>query len=429
MLRLFRAVIVFAITLEARAVLKKYRPDIVAVTGSVGKTSTKDAIYTVLREVYFVRKSEKSFNSEIGIPLAILGCPNAWNNPLRWLRNLLSGLGVIFFSNHYPKWLVLEVGADRPGDIKKIASWMRPSVVVMTWIPAIPVHVEFFKTPADLVVEKSHLLAALKEGGVAVMCDDDETVRNLALPLGSKRISFGFNHGADFLGANESVLYEEGRPAGMSFRIDYRGGSVPMILRGVLGRQHLYPALAAAAVGVTRGLTLVAAAQALQTHEPPPGRMRLILGKNGSTIIDDSYNSSPKAAEEALRVLEGLTTSGRKIAILGDMLELGSFSPEEHRRIGVIAASSATELWTVGVRAKMIGESAHAAGLLKKHIRHFDASLEAGVALAKTLEEGDVVLVKGSQSIRMERVVAAAMQNPAAREKLLVRQEKEWKKR
>lgn len=123
--------------------VRKYKPRIVAVTGSVGKTSTKDAIFAVLADNQHVRKSDKSFNSEIGLPLTILGCPNAWNNPLRWLQNIFDGFLLLVLPSRYPAWLVLEVGADRPGDISGVAKWLPVDVAVITRLPEVPVHVEF----------------------------------------------------------------------------------------------------------------------------------------------------------------------------------------------------------------------------------------------------------------------------------------------
>ena len=109
---------------EARLILNKYNPKIIAVTGSVGKTSTKDAIFSVMSTSFYVRKSEKSFNSDIGIPLTILGCQNAWTDPIMWICNIWAGAMLIIFKHSYPEWLILEVGADRPGDIRKISKWL-----------------------------------------------------------------------------------------------------------------------------------------------------------------------------------------------------------------------------------------------------------------------------------------------------------------
>ena len=154
-------------------VVAKYKPRIVAVTGSVGKTSTKDAIYAVLASRYHVRRSDKSFNSEIGLPLTILGVPNGWSNPLRWLGNLIDGVSLIFFRASYPEWLVLEVGADRPNDIRSVAQWLPVEVAVVTRLPEVPVHVEFFDSPEEVVEEKASLISALRPGGTLVLFDDD----------------------------------------------------------------------------------------------------------------------------------------------------------------------------------------------------------------------------------------------------------------
>ena len=146
----FKKLVATLLRAEARLVLRKYNPKVIAVTGSVGKTSAKDAIYAVIADQFHARKSEKSFNSEIGLPLTILGIPNAWNNPFKWLQNLLDGLALYLFRTSYPEWLVLEVGADRPGDIKKVASWLKVDIAVITRLPEMPVHVELFSSPAEV---------------------------------------------------------------------------------------------------------------------------------------------------------------------------------------------------------------------------------------------------------------------------------------
>jgi len=173
----FKSIVAVVLEFLARAVLRKYKPKIVAVTGSVGKTTTKDAIYTVLAENgRFVRKSEKSFNSEIGLPLTILGCANAWSNPFHWLVNFLKGLFLIIFRWTYPNILMLEIGADRPGDIERVTKWLKPNIAVLTRMGKVPVHVEYFSSPEAVRREKSFLAAAAlseKEGGKVVLNIDD----------------------------------------------------------------------------------------------------------------------------------------------------------------------------------------------------------------------------------------------------------------
>src|SRR3989338_369090 len=139
------------LTWEAKQILKKYKPKIVAVTGSVGKTSTKDAIALVLESGFKkVGKSEKSYNSELGVPLAIIGAKSGWNSALKWLEVIWKGARLIVERNSYPEFLVLEIGADRPGDIKKIRSWLTPDVAVVTALADTPVHVEFFQSPEEV---------------------------------------------------------------------------------------------------------------------------------------------------------------------------------------------------------------------------------------------------------------------------------------
>ena len=138
---------------QSKVILKKYKPFIISVTGSVGKTSTKDAIFSALSDNVHVRKSDKSFNSEIGVPLTILGCQNGWTDPLAWAMNILHGFELIIFKSDYPKFLVLEIGADHPGDIESISKWLVSDIVVITKIGEVPVHVEFFSSPEAPIKE------------------------------------------------------------------------------------------------------------------------------------------------------------------------------------------------------------------------------------------------------------------------------------
>lgn len=411
---------------EATLVLKKYKPKVIAVTGSVGKTSTKDAIFTVMSTSFFVRKSEKSFNSEIGVPLTILGCNNAWNNPILWIKNIIEGLMLILLKNHYPKWLVLEVGADRPGDIESITTWLKPDIVVVTSLPDVPVHVEYFDSPEEVIKEKEFLIKALKPEGVLILNYDDEKVRAFKQSYRYTAVTFGFEVGSTFRASHDNSSI---RNKQVSFRVDSGGSSVPVIIKGTLGRQHVYPALAAFAVGSSQGLDIASMAGSYEHHKTPPGRMKIIDGIQKSTIIDDSYNASPLAVQEALRVLGNISISGRKFAVLGDMMELGTYSVEEHRKIGALVAENADRLITVGVRARGIAEGAEKNGMEKRNIFHFEDSLKASKKFSQMLDRGDIALIKGSQSIRAERIVKEVMTHPEQSKELLVRQDKEWLRR
>ena len=460
---IFKKIIVTVITWEARLVLMKYKPDIIAVTGSVGKTSTKDAIYTLLSDSVFVRKSDKSFNSEIGLPLTILGCQNGWNDPITWFGNITHGLSLIMYRNRYPKCLVLELGADHPGDIHSAVKWLRPDVSVITAVSKVPVHVEFFSSPKAVLEEKLYLARGVKKatkknkkaGRVVLPANDPDILAVMKEPAlaGIQSFTFGVNTTADVTANSVSIVYDAKHyPVGMSFTINYAGNSVPVTIMGVVGLQHIYSIVAASAAALAYGISIDAIVKAIPSHRAPKGRMNVLHGINGSVLIDDCYNASPDAVKEALAVLCDIhdpkaTAYPRKIAVLGDMMELGSFSSEEHKKIGIMAARALTSiespvqgvLVTVGIRARDIALGAESAGMSKENIQSFDTSAEAAdyvKGLVANRPEGngcDVVLVKGSQSARLERVTRAVLAgkngkpaDDAYAKEVLVRQEPEW---
>ncbi len=421
------------LTFEARMTLARRKPKIIVVTGSVGKTSTKDAVSRALSTSFNVRKSEKSYNSEIGIPLTILNLRNAWDSPIFWLLNIFKGFWELIRPDFYPTHLILEVGADKPGDLEDIFSWLVPDVVVVTRLPKIPVHVEFYKSPEHLIKEESIPALKIKKGGLLVLNSDDENVMALMKEARGEVVTFGLDKLSDVSGGNIIILYDNGlkgkRPVGITFRIDSNGSSVPVEIIGTLGIQNIYHILSAFAVGMKEGINLVTLSQAFKTHITPPGRMKIIEGLFNTIVIDDTYNSSPVALEEALLTLRSVEGAKRKIAVLGDMLELGKFSESEHKRVGAMVKDSADMLIAVGARSKGIAVGARENGMNISKIFEFEESKEAGKFIKGILEEGDFVLVKGSQSIRMEAVVEEIMLHPELKEKLLVRQEKEWKRR
>jgi len=425
---IFKKIISTIIQFEARIILKKYKPKIVAVTGSVGKTSTKDAIFSVMSGSYYVRKSEKSFNSDIGIPLTILGCQNAWLDPFLWLKNIYIGLELIVFHNTYPEWLVLEIGADRPGDIKNIAKWIRPNIVVLTAFAKVPVHIEFFKGREEVVREKKYIVEALKHDGILIVNGDDDDAMRIKESVKNISIIYGTDEMADLVASDNKISYDkDGKLEGITFKAGYEDNIVPIVMKGSLGQQNIYSGLAALSVGLCVKINLVKGGEALLNHSTPKGRMKLIPGIKDSMIIDDTYNSSPVAVMSALKTLKEIKTTGKKYAVLGDMLELGRYSVDEHYQVGKIAAESCNLLVTVGIRSRKMVEGALDAGLSEKKIFQFENSIEAGKELDRMISKNDVLLVKGSQSMRMEKTVLEIMLEPEKANDLLVRQEEEWK--
>lgn len=223
-------------------------------------------------------------------------------------------------------------------------------------------------------------------------------------------------------------------PDGIIFKIQHAGNTVPFRLPGSFGEPQAYACAAAAAVGVTLGLNLVEISEAIKGYAPSPGRLRLLEGIKNSFILDDTYNAAPEAMRAALDTLKSLPGK-RKIAVLGDMLEIGRFSEQAHRAVGDKAAEFVDLLFCVGPRAKFIADEAMTRGAERnaRRLEHnqvfkFDDSESAGKALDPMIRSGDLIWVKGSQSMRMEKAVEEIMAHPERAGELLVRQEGYWKK-
>jgi len=429
-----KKIVTAILTAEARRALKTHAPKIVAVTGNVGKTSTKDAIYAVMKDSFSVRKSEKSFNSEIGLPLTILGLDNAWSSLGGWIRNIARGAQVAFgigeAGRGFPVWLVLEVGADHPGDIERVSKWLHPDIVVLTRMSETPVHVEFFPTPADMLAEKMFLAKALKPGGTLIVNADDPLFMNAVKGIDANIVLYGEDKKADARIIESEVVYDDSPlfiPRGQYAIIaSGRDGRTDRVeLEGVIGRHLMYPLAAACAVAGIVGAK-GPLSDAFADFETPRGRMRVLEGLSQSVIIDDSYNSSPMASVEALKTIGALATRGRKIAVLGDMRELGDLAEGAHKDVGGVAGQTVHTLVAVGPMASFYENGARYAGLPQDHFLSFPDSTLAGEYLAGIVRAGDVVLVKGSQSMRMERVSLALLADPAKAGEVLVRQDEEW---
>jgi UDP-N-acetylmuramoyl-tripeptide--D-alanyl-D-alanine ligase len=294
--------------------------------------------------------------------------------------------------------------------------------------------VEFFHSPEQVFEEKAALAEAVKEGGTLILFADEEKVISLGERVKSKNvkvITFGFHQTATVRASEQNFQYEneEGgscAPLGLTFNLNTNGSTFPIILKGVAGQSIIYSLLAAAAVGQARSIPEALIAKLLGDFEAPHGRTNLIPGLNSSTIIDDTYNSSPDAAKAALESLKNIQTTGTKIAVLGDMMELGKYAVEEHRLIGKLAVTIVGRLITVGSRSRLTAEEALKDGFPPAKVEKYDTAIQVAEALVKSIQPGDVVLVKGSQSMRMERVVKALLKEPEKADRLLVRQEREW---
>lgn len=400
--------------LLARATLKKYKPVVIAVTGSVGKTTTKEAIFTVLEKSFSTRKSPGNFNTETGVPLSILGSN-------RSLFAFFKGLWELAVPVNYPKVLVLEYAADRPGDIRYLVKHFPPDIAVVTSIGKIPVHLEFYKNREELVAEKTLLVKNLKAAQNAVLNIDDPDVAEMARQTKAHVISYGIKTAAAVKASGITVKSgPDISEWGLQFKLEVRGKVVPVFVPGMVGEHLLYCLLAAAAVAGELEISVLDIVNNLQNFQRPAGRLNPLPGVKDTIILDDTYNSSPIAASRALAALKEVYGK-RKIAVLGDMLELGERTEDAHREIGLEAAQLPIDfLVTVGLRSKFTADEALAYGMSKNAVLSFDSADEARLPVQDLMRPGDTILVKGSRAMKMEKIVREIMAEPGRADELLV---------
>jgi len=428
---MLKTILTYILRMLSKKILKKYKPDVVGITGSVGKTSAKEAVAAVLGGKFTVRKSVKNYNNEIGLPLSVIGVEESAGKSLGgWIRIIFVGIRLLCRrARNYPEILVLEMGADKPGDIQYLTEIAPCKVGVLTFISH--AHTEFFKTIKKIAQEKRVIISHLRQDGFAVLNYDSELVMQNAGATKAEIITYGFKEGADLRAEEINIIKDEntGWPTGLNFKVVYKGSIVPVYLPGAIAKPMISAALAGLAVGYVFGINLVEGAQALAKLRPLAGHMRLVSGIKGTLIVDDTYNSSPEAVKSALESLAQIAVAknAERYAALGDMLELGPETENAHREVGFKVAELGIDfLITVGEAAKFIAQAAREAGLAEHKIASFADSASAGLFLQEKLESGDVVLVKGSQSIRMENMVKEVMAEPLRDSELLVRQGKEW---
>lgn len=392
----------------AKKILAKYQPEIIAITGSVGKTSAKEAIYTVLLNTKSVQRGTKNYNNELGVPLAIIGAEAGGKNIWKWLAVFWRAKRLLLFRDaNYPKILILELAVDKPGDMDYLLDFIHPQIGVLTRVG--PVHLEFFGTQEKILQEKSKLIKALPQKGFAVLNYDYKDVLSLCDETKAKCVTYGLDEGADVRAKN--ILYGRGQT---TFTLEYGKKTVAVVLLHAVGQPQIYAILAGICCGIVKGMDLEEIKESLKNYQPPQGRGNLLKGIKNTLIVDETYNASPQAVEAALENLKNLTPSlgkggqGRisSIAILGDMLELGPISRDAHLKIGKkVAELEINYLFTVGERAKDMARGAREAGLNKDRIFEFSDNLSLGKFLQEKLKQGDVVLVKGSRGMHMEDII------------------------
>jgi UDP-N-acetylmuramoyl-tripeptide--D-alanyl-D-alanine ligase len=355
----------------------KFSLPVVGITGSIGKSSTKELVAGLLGTKLRVLKSPKSYNNEFGLPLSVL---------------MIDGATDV---------AVLEMGTYGPGELTALAQIARPTVAVVTNVGH--THLERMGSQDGIARAKGELVAALPGDGVAVLNGDDHRVRAMAGLTAARILLYGYGDDCDL---RASDLEDHGLD-GLSFTLhwDAEAQSARLHHAPLLGAHSVYTALAAAGTALVVGLTFAEVTAALLTPHPAV-RLLVVPGPNGSTIIDDSYNAAPASVLAALDIL-ARTPAERRLAVLGDMLELGDYEDEAHRMVGRRVAEVADTLLTIGPRARIIADEAARSGVTADRIATFDRKDEVVAALSSDLRAGDAVLIKGSRGLALEDVVAA----------------------
>lgn len=424
-----------------KSIIKKYKPKVVAITGSVGKSSTKEALYSAFKNQENIRKSYKNYNNEIGVPFTVIGINTLPGKSfLNWSLIFLKALKLLIFKDkNYPKILILELAVDRPGDMKYLTSIIKPDISIVTGVSSS--HLEFFKNLSHIKEEKEVLVKNTKKEGTVILNSDNPYALGMKENSQSQVLTFGLKNQADFTAQEINFNYEKASEKeefninnlkGINFKLKYNGSVVPIYLQETINKSTIYAVLSALAVSQILNFNILETAQALTDYQTPNGRMKLIEGIKHTVLIDDTYNSSPISSKVALETLKTikLSVKHRKIVALGDMLELGRESKASHYEIGkILSPQFVKEIVLVGPKSWQIYQGAVDGGFKKENIYHFDDAETAGKFLQNKLEEHDVLLIKGSQGVRMEKITKELMAQPLEAKNLLVRQEASWQKK
>lgn len=421
---LFKKFLLSILTALAKIKLKKLKCKVICVTGSVGKTTCKDAIYHILKEQYSVLKSEKSYNSEFGVPLTILRQKSGFSSPLAWFKILCSAFRNAFFAEDQYDFVVLEMGVDKPGDMDVLTKMVKPDYAIVTSIKHVHMSDGQFDDLNEVFLEKTKLFEHMKKDGVAFINLDDDRLAPLFVPNNPQYISYSQHQNADIQATNITHSSK-----GISFDVHLKKERFEITIP-VLGEYHVSTLLPAIAVALKIRISPEKIKLALQSFTLPPGRMSLIKGIFDITILDSTYNASPHAVSEALKILDviGKEKKARRVFVFGNMNELGKYSEKAHREIGKKIPEYADVLITVGEDAKKAADEVRDK-ISDENIIVCDNALEAAKRYKSILQKDDVILAKGSQNkVRLELFVKDVMAHPEKARKLLVRQSKGWEK-
>jgi len=412
------------LTRFAKKKLQRMDARIIGITGSVGKTSCKEITADILAKKYRVLKNKKSYNSEFGLLLTILHQESGFSSASSWFKILLKSFFRAYFVQDKYDFLVLEMGVDKVGDMDFLTNIAKPDIGIMTAIK--PVHMANgqFEDINAIFHEKKKLFDAINKDGTALITLDDPYIKELAITnYKCHKLTYGFFNKA----AVKAENFEQ-TEQGIAFDVNYQG-NIYKFKTKLFGKYQISLLLPAILTGLLTKVPVPEIQQALEEFVLPPGRMSLLKGVKDILILDSSYNASPQAVQEAMKILGffGDKRKKRKIFIFGNMNELGKYSKDLHKEIGLKIPKHSDILITVGEDVVYAAKTAIQNGMSRNNVHSFKNVNEAIKHYKKIMQNGDIVLVKGSQNkVRLEIFVKAIMANPKDAKEKLVRQDKNW---
>ena len=434
MKNLLRKFVINIIAYQAKLVCKLEKPFIIGITGSVGKTSTRQAIYLLLTKAnkHNVIQAKKSYNGEIGLPLTILQKDSGFSNPIEWIKVIATSSGKIFFSllssfhlKKGVKFIVAEYGIDHIGEMDKQLNVIIPDVALITKIA--PVHTQNLLNLDVISQEKGKIFTSLSSGSSAIVNLDDPYINKIAPHIKAKKITYGKQRKGISIGYSNFNETEKG----ISFTLHDNIRENKYIVRiPVLGKHHVYIILPAIAIGSLFNIPPKKIAEIFKEYKTPKGRLRILKGINNSLIIDGSYNASPLTMNSTIKTV-CIFKNRCRILFLGDMRELGKQEKDEHKKLAKLIVEYSDYVVLIGpLTAQYTKPELLKLGYNKNHIFSSLSSEEGGKFINKLilrLKKKAVVVCKGSQNaIRLEKGIKMFLSKQEEPEKVLVRQEKQW---
>ena len=408
----------------AKKKLRRMNAKIIGITGSVGKTSCKEMVADILERKYRVLKNKKSYNSEFGLLLTILHQNSGFSSVSSWLKILTKSFFRAYFTRDKYDFLVLEMGVDKAGDMDFLTNIAKPDIGIMTAIKPVHMAKGQFENLNAIFNEKKKIFDAIDKDGTALITLDDSYLAELAISnYKCHKLTYGF-----FKKASVKATNFEQTEKGIIFNVEYEGDSYQFRTK-LFGKYQISLLLPAVLTGLLTKVPVDEIQQALENFELPPGRMSLIKGIKDILILDSSYNASPQAVKEAMKILDffGKKRNKRRVFVFGNMNELGEYSQDLHKKIGFEIPKYTDILITVGEDVKYAAKAAIKNGMSRNNVHSFKNANEAVKHYKKIMKNEDIILVKGSQNkVRLEFFVKAIMASPKDANKKLVRQDTSW---